>query len=435
MSSSSTDRSAIRPDGEADQDDDDLSIYRQLTQTLPDDPSGQASSGRGRAPGALNRKDDTSKLRLPSKMLVKCLPKHLRGAATVDHGRGGKRLPLRRGELHVDRGTERTSATRGSGHNDCIEFSNQISLWQMPPVSTPRTVQAPDVFRFGTQILYRADCFDWLDAAEPNTISAVVTDPPYGLIEYDAENQRKMRSGRGGIWRIPPSFDGAQRRPLPRFTVLRPQDRNRVLTFFERWGRALLPVLRPGAHVVVAGNPLVSPLVAVALERVGFERRGEIVRLVRTFRGGDRPKGAEAEFADISSMPRACWEPWGLYRKPLAERTLAENLRAWGTGGLRRVSAETPFLDVIESRITPDDERRIAPHPSVKPQEFLRRIVRAVMPRSDGVLLDTFAGCATTLAACQALGLSGIGIELDDTYYSLATQAIPKLAKITTQPT
>ena len=34
------DRSAIRPDGEADADDDDLSIFKQFIQTLPDDPSG-----------------------------------------------------------------------------------------------------------------------------------------------------------------------------------------------------------------------------------------------------------------------------------------------------------------------------------------------------------------------------------------------------------
>lgn len=173
-----------------------------------------------------------------------------------------------------------------------------------------------------------------------------------------------------------------------------------------------------------------SPLVAIALERAGFERRGEIVRLVRTFRGGDRPKGAEAEFADISSMPRACWEPWGLYRKPLSEKTLAANLRTWGTGGLRRLSADTPFLDVIESGITPDHERKLAPHPSVKPQAFLRQIVRAVLPSTDGLLLDTFAGCATTLAACEAVGVQGIGIETDRTYFALAKRAIPDLARL-----
>lgn len=282
----------------------------------------------------------------------------------------------------------------------------------------------------GTQRLFLADCMDWLHAAEHASISAVVTDPPYGLVEYEPIQQQKMRSGRGGVWRIPPSFDGANRMPLPRFTVLSVNDRGALSTFFESWATALLPVLRPGAHVVIAGNPLVSPLVAVAMEAAGFERRGEIVRLVRTFRGGDRPKGAETAYADVSSMPRSCWEPWGLYRRPLSERTLAANLARWGTGGLRRPSPASPFLDVIESGITPDRERAIAPHPSVKPQSFLRQIVRAVLPTGTGIILDPFAGCATTLAACEALGLDGIGIERDVEYFDLAVAAIPKLAAL-----
>jgi site-specific DNA-methyltransferase (adenine-specific) len=192
----------------------------------------------------------------------------------------------------------------------------------------------------------------------------------------------------------------------------------------------MLPALRPGAHVVVAGNQLVSPLVATALERAGLERRGEIARLVRTFRGGDRPKGAETEFRHVSTMPRTCWEPWGLYRKPLLEATVAENLRRWGTGALARLSDATPFLDLIVSGTTPRSEREIAPHPSLKPQAFLRSVVAALTPMPDAVVLDPFAGAASTLAACEALGVRGIGLESDDAYFAMAVQALPQLARL-----
>jgi len=292
-------------------------------------------------------------------------------------------------------------------------------------------IERRDVFRFGHQTLYLSDCIEWLASARRNSIAAVITDPPYGLIEYSAKEQKKLRAGRGGVWRIPPSFDGANRRALPRFTVLSSDDREALMDFFIGWGEALLPILKPGAHVVIAGNPLVSPLVAYALEQAGFERRGEIVRLVRTFRGGDKPKGAEGEFPNVSTMPRSCWEPWGLYRKPIDRRTVAMNLRKWGVGGLRRISEETPFLDVIESGTTPDRERRIAPHPSVKPQSFLRRMVEALLPLGTGTILDTFAGCATTLAACESQGITGIGVEIDKEYFGMATVAIPKLAALT----
>jgi site-specific DNA-methyltransferase (adenine-specific) len=250
-------------------------------------------------------------------------------------------------------------------------------------------------------------------------------------LEYAPEQQRKLRAGRGGVWRIPPSFDGARRKALPRFTVLSPSDRERITSFFFAWGERLLPVLRPGAHVVVAGNQLVSPLVATALERAGLERRGEIARLVRTFRGGDRPKGAEREFRHVSTMPRTCWEPWGLYRKPLSEETVAENLRRWGTGALRRLSEATPFLDIIASGTTSRRERAIAAHPSLKPQAFLRRLVAAVAPMPEAVVLDPFAGSGSTLAACEALGIQGIGLESDDAYFAMAVDALPKLARIT----
>lgn len=285
-------------------------------------------------------------------------------------------------------------------------------------------------FQHGKQTLVLGDCLAWLGQAESNSIAAVVTDPPYGLVEYTAAQQKKLRAGRGGVWRIPPSFDGAKRLPLPRFTVLDRADRDAIVEYFTAWAEALLPVLKPGGHVVIAGNQLVSPLVAWAMEQAGYERRGEIVRLVRTFRGGDRPKGAHDEFPDVSTMPRSCWEPWGLYRKPISEPTISANLRRWGTGGLRRLSDKTPFLDVIESGTTSDKERSVAPHPSVKPQAFLRQMVRAVLPTGQGTVLDPFAGCATTLAACEAIGVPGIGVEVDPHYHAMAAAAIPKLAAL-----
>ncbi|MCZ6772609.1 MAG: site-specific DNA-methyltransferase, partial [Proteobacteria bacterium] len=100
-----------------------------------------------------------------------------------------------------------------------------------------------------------------------------MTDPPYGLHEYTEEQQRKLRVGKGGVWRIPPSFDGHQRSPLPRFTTLDENQLEAIREFFIVWAKTLLPVLVPGANVVVASNPLVSHIVAIALSEAGLERR------------------------------------------------------------------------------------------------------------------------------------------------------------------
>jgi DNA modification methylase len=288
-------------------------------------------------------------------------------------------------------------------------------------------IEAP--FLHGRAALHFDDCMAWLERQAANSIHAVVTDPPYGLVEYTDAEQSKLRQGKGGIWRIPPSFDGAKRSPLPRFTVLRPTDHEALEVFFRAWGRSLLRVLVPGANVVVASNPLLSHLVAGALSRAGLERRGEIVRLVMTMRGGDRPKAAHVEFSGVSVMPRSMWEPWLVFRKPIEGR-VQDNLRRWGTGGFRRISADRPFGDVIESSPTRARERQIAPHPSLKPQAFLRKLVRGVLPLGQGVVLDTFAGAASTLAAAEAVGYRSIGIERDEAYHEVAKNALPKLAAL-----
>lgn len=299
-----------------------------------------------------------------------------------------------------------------------------------PVSAVRRAARAPlPAFEFGRATLLHADCIEWLDAQPGDSIHAVVTDPPYGLVEYSEHEQTKLRARRGGVWRIPPSFDGAKRSPLPRFTVLKADDLDALERFFLTWGRGLSRVLVPGANVVVASNPLLSYVVSGALSRAGLERRGELVRLTMTMRGGDRPKAAHVEFAGVSVMPRSMWEPWLLFRKPLDGR-VQDNLRKWGTGGFRRISADKPFGDVIESAPTRAAERRLADHPSLKPQAFLRKVVRGVLPLGQGVVLDPFAGAASTLAAAEALGYASIGIERDAAYFELGREALPRLAAL-----
>ena len=284
-------------------------------------------------------------------------------------------------------------------------------------------------FSFGRSTLYHSDCFDWLGQQDDGSIHAIVTDPPYGLHEYTREQQSKLRQGKGGVWRIPPSFDGHPRSPIPRFTTLTPDQLDDIRAFFFVWGRLLMPKLVPGANLVVASNPLLSYLVSGALADAGFERRGEIVRLTMTLRGGDRPKAAHDEFPDVSVMPRSMWEPWIVCRKPIEGR-VQDNLRKWRTGGFRRPCSERPFGDVIRSSPTRKAERDLGPHPSLKPQAFLRQLVRAVLPVGEGVILDPFAGAGSTLAAAESLGYTCIGVEKDAAYFEMARDAIPKLAYI-----
>lgn len=275
-------------------------------------------------------------------------------------------------------------------------------------------------------VLYHADCFDWLAARDEASFQAVVTDPPYGLTEYSKKEMTKLRAGQGGVWRVPPSFDGHRRSPLPRFTIMTDKDRKELYAFFRRFGALVARAIVPGGNVIVATNPLLQHIVASAMSEGGLELRGSIARLTMTMRGGDRPKNAHEEFDEVSVMPRSQWEPWVVLRRPLEGR-VQDNLRKWKTGGFRRPSQDKPFGDVIKSSPTSATERAIAPHPSLKPQDFMRQVVRGSLPLGEGIVVDPFAGSGSTLAAANAVGYESIGVEADPKFVRLAAEAIPKL--------
>ena len=94
------------------------------------------------------------------------------------------------------------------------------------------------------------------------------------------------------------------------------------------------------------------------------------------------------------------------------------------------MSHERPFEDVIRSAPTRPEERAIAPHPSLKPQAFMRQIVRASLPLGTGVVLDPFMGGGSTIAAAVAVGYDSVGIEIDPVFFKISKQAITRLAEL-----
>lgn len=57
------------------------------------------------------------------------------------------------------------------------------------------------------------------------------------------------------------------------------------------------------------------------------------------------------------------------------------------------------------------------------------KLVGAVLPLREGVILDPFAGSGSTLAAAEAVGRTSIGVEKDELYFKMAAEAIPKLIR------
>jgi site-specific DNA-methyltransferase (adenine-specific) len=107
--------------------------------------------------------------------------------------------------------------------------------------------------------------------------------------------------------------------------------------------------------------------------------------------------------------------------------TVAECLREFETGGIRRTAANAPLDDIIPSERTPQAERKIANHPSLKPQSFLRKIVYCSLPLGKGILVDPFMGSGSTIAAAESVGLPSIGLEVHAPFYEMAKEAVGRL--------
>jgi len=192
--------------------------------------------------------------------------------------------------------------------------------------------------------LYHGDCLDVMASMEPNSVDAIVTDPPYGL-----------------------AFMG--------------KDWDHGVPGAHFWQEALR-VAKPGAHLLAFGGTRTFHRLAVAIEDAGWELRDTVCWLYGSgfpkshdvSKAIDREAGAEREkvlatgglhtnanlnddgwskigqaspFMDgpIPATPEAArwagwgtalkpaWEPIIVARKPL-QGTVAGNVLAWGTGGL-----------------------------------------------------------------------------------------------------
>ncbi|GAC1566208.1 MAG: hypothetical protein NVS3B14_06970 [Ktedonobacteraceae bacterium] len=51
----------------------------------------------------------------------------------------------------------------------------------------------------GQSRVIHADCFEWLSRIPENSIHAIVTDPPYGVKEYEFDQIEKRSNGNGAF--------------------------------------------------------------------------------------------------------------------------------------------------------------------------------------------------------------------------------------------
>jgi site-specific DNA-methyltransferase (adenine-specific) len=122
--------------------------------------------------------------------------------------------------------------------------------------------------------LMLGDCFDGLKELPPESVDAIVTDPPYGLEfmgkEWDTfKVERRKVAGTGGT-----------QAPFAHHAVKLDAERGTAFqTWCHDWATECLRVLKPGGHLLAFGGSRTYHRLGSAIEDSVFEIRYQILWL------------------------------------------------------------------------------------------------------------------------------------------------------------
>lgn len=197
-------------------------------------------------------------------------------------------------------------------------------------------------------MIHHGDALDVLKTLDPNSIDAIVTDPPYGW--------RFM----GKAWDAPDI-----QAVLARDKTLPTDDKTTLgmaagkydnslsanqsfQLWTEQWAKETFRVLKPGGHALIFCGPRTYHRMASGVEDAGFEIRDQLQWLF----GSGFPKSHNLGDGWGTALKPAN-EPIVLARKPLSEKTVALNVLKWGCGALN-IDASRITIDPSDPNMRPN---------------------------------------------------------------------------------
>ena len=235
-----------------------------------------------------------------------------------------------------------------------------------------------------TYTIHHGNCLDILPTLPAQSVDAIIADPPYGTTACKWDS---------------------------------------VIPLDAMW-RELKRVIKPrGAVVLFAAQPFTSALV---MSNAGWFRYvwvWEKQKPTNFLQARKQPLRAHEDIVVFSSG-QAPYNPQGTR----ATSVHSGRLNKAANGVYRSVPGATYVQTVgnFPRTVLRFDTDTTNPHPTAKPVELLRYLVRTYTNPGETVL-DFTMGSGTTGVACAMEGRNFIGIELDAGYYDIAQRRIEQV--------
>jgi site-specific DNA-methyltransferase (adenine-specific) len=229
----------------------------------------------------------------------------------------------------------------------------------------------------------RGDALLLLDALEDESIDAVITDPPYssgGAYRSDRVRSTGAKYVQTGQIEQRPDFDGDSR------------DQRSYLAWCSLWMCRCLRALKSGRPILVFCDWRQLPVTSDAVQAAGFIWRGVIV-----------------------------WDKTEAARPILGFSAQAEYI-VWGTRGPIDLGHDVYLPGLVRAPVRDGDRW----HQTGKPLGLMEQLVEVVPP--DGLILDPFAGSASTLVAARNRGRRGLGFEINVDYLETSGRRLDQLS-------
>lgn len=287
-----------------------------------------------------------------------------------------------------------------------------------------------------TNSLLLGDCKKVLTEFDDDYFSACITDPPYNYEfighQWDHEeiNRRlaRVKGSKTLVKNIPYGSGLAGGVRNERWYSKVRENIIEYENWCADWGAEVFRTLRPGAFALVFNSTRTVAHVQSGLERSGFYARDILVYR----RHAGIPKGLNVskkldslDIDDPSSWDgwHSClrneWEAICVVQKPLIGNYI-NTLAKYGVGLFKAEIQGNGFRSNIIEGVRRQKSDDVGAHCTVKPLELMEYLVGLVVPPSKNhVVLDPFAGTATTCLAAKHLGNSYVGIEINESYLEI----------------